>query len=336
MPRLRHVDCAGPGLARRRRGSGFSYLDEAGRPIREVETLERIRGLAIPPAWREVWICPVANGHLQAVGTDEAGRRQYLYHPVWREHRDREKFDEMLRFGEALPAARRRIGRLLGASDLSRGRVLAFAVALLDRGLFRVGGEEYATEYGSHGLATLERRHVSLAGRTGVAFAFEGKSGQFHELEVSGRSLRRVTAELLEARRRGRFLAYRNGGGWHEVRSEDVNTFLKGLVGEEFSAKDFRTWHATVLAAVGVAAAGPVSGVASRRRVVTETIGEVAAALGNTPAVCRTSYIDPRVFDRYRAGSTIDPRLAGPGPLSLARRKTVEKAVARLLTEEPD
>ncbi len=330
------MDCAGPGLERRRRGRGFSYLDERGRPVRDEETLERIRGLAIPPAWREVWICPAANGHLQAVGTDEAGRRQYLYHPAWREHRDREKFEEMLRFGKALPAARRRIGRLLAASDLSRDRVLAFAVALLDHGLFRVGGEAYATEYGSHGLATLERRHVSLAGRTGVAFAFEGKSGQLHELEVNGRPLRRVTAELLEARRRGRFLAYRNGVGWHEVRSEDVNAFLKGLVGEEFSAKDFRTWHATVLAAVGVAAAGPTSGVTARRRVVKETIGEVAAALGNTPAVCRASYVDPRVFDLYRAGSTIDPRLAGPGPRSLARRERVEKAVARLLAVAPD
>ena len=331
MPRLRHVDCAGPGLTRRRRGSGFSYLDERGRPIRDAETLERIRGLVIPPAWRDVWICPVANGHLQAVGTDEAGRRQYLYHPAWREHRDREKFDEMLRFAEALPAARRRIGRLLGEAALSRDRVLAFAIALLDRGLFRVGGEEYANDYGSHGLATLERRHVSLSGRTGVAFAFEGKSGRFHELEVSGRPLRRVSAELLAARRRGRFLAYRNGRGWHEVRSEDVNAFLKGLVGEEFSAKDFRTWHATVLAAVGVAVAEPVQGAAARRRVVTETIEEVAAALGNTPAVCRASYVDPRVFDRYRAGATIDPHLTGPGTLSLGRRQALEEAVADLL-----
>ncbi len=303
--------------------------------MRDADTLERMRNLAIPPAWREVWICPAANGHLQAVGTDEAGRRQYLYHPAWRGHRDREKFDEMLRFAKALPSARRRIGRLLGGTDLSRDRVLAFAVALLDRGLFRVGGEEYATEYGSHGLATLERRHVSLTGRTGVAFAFEGKSGQFHELEVRDRALRRTTVELLEARRRGRFLAYRTEAGWHVVRSEDVNAFLKGLVGGEFSAKNFRTWHATVLAAVGVAAAGPAGGVAARRRVVTETIRDVAAALGNTPAVCRASYVDPRVFDRYRAGSTIDPRLAVPEPQSLARRQSVERAVARLLNGEP-
>ena len=238
----------------------------------------------------------------------------------------------MLRFAEVLPPARRRIGRLLREPELSSDRVLAFAVALLDHGLFRVGSEEYAKDYGSHGLATLERRHVSLSGRTGVAFAFEGKSGRFQELEVSGRSLRRVAAELLEARRRGRFLAYRNGRGWHEVRSEDVNAFLKGLVGEEFSAKDFRTWHATVLAAVGVAAAGPVSAAAARRRVVSETIEEVAAALGNTPAVCRASYVDPRVFDRYRAGSTIDPRLAGRAAL-LTRRQAVEKAVADLLAD---
>ncbi len=158
-----------PGLSRRRRGRGFSYRDARRRPIRDPETLERIRGLAIPPAWGDVWICPLANGHLQAVGTDEAGRRQSLYHPAWREHRDREKFDEMLRFAEALPAARRRIGRLLGEQALTRERVLAFAVALLDRGLFRVGGEEYANDYGSRGLSTLERRHVSLFGRDGAA-----------------------------------------------------------------------------------------------------------------------------------------------------------------------
>ena len=209
--------------------------------------------------------------------------------------------------------------------------MLAFAVALLDCGLFRVGGEEYANDYGSHGLATLERRHVSLFGRDGVAFAFEGKSGRFHELEVSGRPLQRAASDLLEARRRGRFLAYRNGRGWHEVRSEDVNSFLKTLVGEEFSAKDFRTWHATVLAAIGVAIAEPVHGAAARRRVVSETIEEVAAALGNTPAVCRASYVDPRVFDRYTAGATIDPHLIGPGRLSLGRRQALEQAVVGLL-----
>lgn len=331
MPRLRHVDCADPGLTRRRRGSGFSYLDERGRPIRDAEIIDRIRALAIPPAWQDVWICATANGHLQAVGTDDAGRRQYLYHPAWREHRDREKYDEMLRFAEALPAARRRISHQLGEPDLSRDRVLAFAVTLLDRGLFRIGGEEYANDNGSYGLATLERRHVALTGRTGVSFAFEGKSGQFHEFEVKGRSLRRVAAELLDARRRGRFLAYRNGRRWHEVRSEDVNAFLKDLVGDEFSAKNFRTWHATVLAAFGVAAAGPVHEAAARRRVVSNTVEQVAAALGNTPTVCRASYVDPRVFDCYRADSTIDPRLIGPEPLSLRRLQTIEAAVADLL-----
>jgi DNA topoisomerase-1 len=334
MPRLRHVDCADAGFTRRRRGSGFSYLDVRERPIRDAETVERIRDLAIPPAWRDVWICPAANGHLQAVGTDDAGRRQYLYHPAWREHRDRAKFDEMLRFAEALPAGRRKVSRLLGEADLSRDRVLAFAVALLDRGLFRVGGERYASDNGSHGLATLERRHVALGGRSAVSFAFEGKSGQFHEFEVRGRSLRRVAGELLETRRRGRFLAYRNGGHWHEVRAEDVNAFLKGLVGEEFSAKNFRTWHATVLAAVGVAAAGPARETAARRRVVLGTIKEVAAALGNTPAVCRASYVDPRVFDCYRAGKSIDSRLSGPEPLPLRRRQAVESAVVRLLSAQ--
>ena len=237
----------------------------------------------------------------------------------------------MLRFAAALPTGRRKASRLLGEPDLSRDRVLAFAVTLLDRGLFRVGGEKYASDNGSYGLATLERRHVALTSDTRVSFSFKGKSGQFHEFEVRGRSLRRVAGELLEARRRGRFLIYRDGGHWREVRADDVNAFLKDLVGEEFSAKNFRTWHATVLAAVGVAAAGAVRGTAARRRVVSGTIEDVAAALGNTPAVCRASYVDPRVFDCYRAGKTIDSRLSGPEPLSLRRRQALEKAVVRLL-----
>jgi DNA topoisomerase IB len=321
---------------RRRRGRGFSYLDEKGRPVRDADVLERIRTLAIPPAWTDVWICADERGHLQAVGTDDAGRRQYLYHPAWRERRDREKFDEMLEFARALPGARRRIGRLLGGPELSRERVLAFAVALLDHGLFRVGGEEYAAEHGSHGLSTLERRHVGLRRNT-VSFAYEGKSGQFQELEVPGRALHRAAAELLRARRREtRFLAYRNGGGWHEVRSEDVNGFLKELVGDGFSAKDFRTWHATVLAACGLAAARPAPSATARRRIVTATIEDVAAALGNTPAVCRASYVDPRVFDRYRAGETIDSSLVnGRRALSPARQQAVENAVLDLLGGQP-
>jgi DNA topoisomerase IB len=334
MARLRHVDCAGSGLTRRRRGKGFSYLDEKGRPVHDEEVLDRIRELAIPPAWRDVWVCPDERGHLQAVGTDDAGRRQYLYHPAWRKRRDREKFDHMLEFASALPAARRRIDRLLGEAELSRERVLSLAVALLDRGLFRVGGDEYTNEHGSHGLSTLERRHVQL-GRNTVLFAFQGKSGQHQEIEVSGRALRRAAAELLRSRRRGpRFLAYRDSRSWHEVRSEDVNGFLKELVGDEFSAKDFRTWHATVLAAWGLAAAGPVRSATARRRVVAETIEEVAVALGNTPAVCRTSYIDPRVFDLYRAGDTIDSSLlAGRRPPSAVRQQAAEKAVLHLLGE---
>ena len=195
MPRLRHVDCAGPGLTRRRRGSGFSYLDERGRPIREPETLERIRALAIPPAWVDVWICPAANGHLQAVGTDEAGVASTCTTPRGASIATARS---SMRCSASARRCRRRGAESDGCSrepDLSRDRVLAFAVALLDRGLFRVGGEEYANDYGSHGLATLERRHVSLFGRDGVAFAFEGKSGRFHELEVSGRPLRRAASD---------------------------------------------------------------------------------------------------------------------------------------------
>ena len=334
MPRLRRVDCAGPGIGRRRRGKGFSYVDEHGRPVQDQEALDRVRSLAIPPAWEDVWISPHANGHLQAVGTDAAGRRQYLYHPVWREHRDRQKFDEMLRFARALPPARRRWRRTLGGKGLSRDRVLAFAVALLDRGLFRIGSEEYANN-GSHGLATLRRRHVTLNGNDRLAFDYEGKSGQHQELEVRDRALRRVAAELLGVRSRGgRFLVYPNDRGWHEVHADEVNAFLKQLVGDEFSAKDFRTWHATVLAAVSVATAEPPRSVTARRRVVSTAIRDVAAALGNTPAVCRASYVDPRVFDRFRAGHTIDPSLVGRAT-SDASRELVEAAVRDLLDGQP-
>ncbi|HEX4519112.1 MAG TPA: hypothetical protein VH063_05975 [Gaiellaceae bacterium] len=338
MSRLRHVDCGGPGLTRRRFGRGFGYLDEHGNPIRDEEVVERITALAIPPAWRDVWICPYANGHLQAVGTDDAGRRQYLYHPRWREHRDREKFETMLAFGRGLPAVRGRVAKHLRRQGLSRERVLACAVGLLDQGLFRVGGEEYADENGSYGLATLERRHVTLD-HGAIVFDYEGKTGRRQVHRVSDPALYRVARELTRSRRRDpRFLAYRNGSGLVDVRSDEINAYVKELAGDEFSAKDFRTWHATVLAAVTLALAGEPPGATARKRALKDAICTVSDSLGNTPAVCRASYVDPRVIDRFAAGRTIADTLGRLAwrpdrPLSVARRNELEASVLELLDE---
>ncbi|MGZ4337365.1 MAG: DNA topoisomerase IB [Gaiellaceae bacterium] len=324
MPRLRRADCSAPGLTRRRHGRGFGYVDEQGRSVRDPEVVERIRSLAIPPAWADVWICPDPNGHLQAVGRDQAGRRQYLYHPRWRTHRDRQKFDEMLAFAETLPSARRRVAGLLRRRGLTRERVLAFAFGLLDRGFFRIGGEEYAELNGSHGLATLERRHVRLEADGAIVFDYEGKTGRRQVQRVVDPALSRVAAELRRSRRRGTgFLAFRNGRGWVDVRSDDINAFVKELTSPEFSAKDFRTWHATVLAAVSLAASAEPARKAGRDRAIAAAVRDVAESLGNTPAVCRASYIDPRLFDHFRAGSTIAP--------SLGSRNAIETAVRELL-----
>jgi DNA topoisomerase IB len=324
VPRLRRVDCSSPGIARRRRGRGFSYIDPAGAPVGDRASLERIRSLAIPPAWENVWICPLPNGHRQAVGMDAAGRRQYLYHPAWREHRDREKFAEMIAFAQTLPGMRRAIASHLRRDGLTRERVLAGAVALLDRGLFRVGGEAYAEENGSYGLATLERRHVRLAANGTLVFYYPGKTGKRQMQEVVDPALHRLATELKETRRSGaEFLAYRNLRGWVDVDSAGINAFVKELTGDGFSAKDFRTWHATVLTATAVARAGTRPSARGRERVVREAIREVAESLGNTPAVCRASYVDPRVLDLYRTGTTIEP--------GLRRQDEIEAAVIDLL-----
>jgi DNA topoisomerase-1 len=305
MPRLRRVDCSGPGFTRRRAGRGFVYLDADGHSIGDLEVLQRIRALVIPPAWTDVWICSNADGHLQAVGTDAAGRRQYLYHPQWRARRDSIKFDEMLAFAERLPAMRRHVWKLLKLEGLPRERVLGAAVALLDRGLFRVGSDEYADENGGYGLATLERRHVKL-GDGVLQFDYVGKAGKRQVLRVSDPWLYRVGAELKQVRSRDTgFLAYRNGKGFRDVKSGDINAFIKEVIGPEFSAKDFRTWHATVLAAVELAGRERPRSETERKRVVSQIVKTVSESLGNTPAVCRASYIDPRVWERYRIGVTI-------------------------------
>jgi DNA topoisomerase I len=315
MPRLRRADCSGPGYTRRRRGRGWQYLDAGGTPITDAATLLRIKQLVIPPAWTDVWICPHPNGHLQAVGTDAAGRKQYLYCEEWRVRQDRQKFDAMLDFARALPALRGTCEQLLGEeASLGRERVLAAALRLLDRGFFRIGGEDYAEESETFGLATLRKDHVRLRAGT-MSFDFTAKGGQRRVQQVVD-PLLWPTIKLLKQRSGGgpELLAYKEGRLWVDVTSSDVNAFLKEVTGGDFSAKDFRTWHATVLAAVALAVSSEAAGSpSSRKRAKTRAVQEVSHYLGNTPAVCRKSYIDPRVFDRYDSRWTIAGVLTAAG-----------------------
>jgi DNA topoisomerase-1 len=307
VPRLRRVDCSGPGIRRRRRGKGFEYLDKDGKRITEPTVLDRIRELAIPPAWEDVWVCPYPMGHIQATGVDAAGRKQYRYHDRWRERRDREKFDEMLEFARTLPKLRKRVDKDLMLAGMPRERALACAARLLDRGFFRIGSEDYAEENDTYGVATIEKRHVTVDGDE-VVFDYESKGGK-RRLQVIGDPKVAEVVSLLKRRRGGDddLLAYKDGRRWEDVKSSDINAYVKEATGGEFSAKDFRTWSGTVLAAVALAVSAPVaaSTATARKRAKTRAIKEVARYLGNTPAVARASYIDPRVFDRYDGGRTI-------------------------------
>jgi DNA topoisomerase I len=339
MARLRRVDCSERGIRRIRRGRGFSYVDQHERRITDLETLERIRGLAIPPAWEDVWICPYPNGHIQALGTDARGRRQYRYHDEWRRRRDREKFDQMVEFARQLPTVRQRTARQLRGHEPTRDRVLAGAVRLLDRGFFRIGGEEYAEENGTYGLATMRRHHVRLEPGNVVVFDYPAKGGKRVLQSVVDSEVHRLVAELKQ--RRGgsdELLAYKNGRRWHDLRSPDINERVKELAAGDFTAKDFRTWSATVLAAVVVS--GPdvaSSSRAARKRSVRAAVDEVAAYLGNSPAVCRASYIDPRIFDRFDAGVTVAAaleRLPAADVADPVGRTTIERAVLDLISDE--
>jgi DNA topoisomerase IB len=307
MPRLRRVDCAGPGITRRRRGRGFEFVDEDGVRVDDPEDLARINELAIPPAWKDVWVCPHPMGHIQATGVDARGRKQYIYHQRWRERRDQQKFDSMVDFARALPGMRRRVARDLGSDWLSREQVLACSVRLLDRGFFRVGGEDYAVENETYGLATMRKEHVRFTNGS-LVFDYPAKSGQRRVQSIVDEQVHEIVAAL--KRRRGgepELLAYKEGTRWRDIKSADINAYVKEVTGGDFSAKDFRTWNATVLAAVALAVSGPATKASktARKRAKTRAVKEVAHYLGNTPAVCRASYIDPRVFDRFDAGLTI-------------------------------
>ncbi len=346
MVRLRRVSCSGPGLRRVRAGKGFRYVDAAGHPVRDPAVVQRIQELVLPPAWDDVWICSVATGHIQATGVDVKGRRQYRYHDAWRLQRDLAKHDRILDFGARLPAARERIRDDLGLDGLPRKRVLACAVRLLDLGFFRIGGEQYANENQSYGLATLRKEHVtvttSTTGDPTVVFDYLGKSGKLWHKSIVEPEVGAVVRQLKQRRAGGpELLAYRSGPGraaaWVDVKSTDINDYLRRATGGDDTAKDFRTWSATVMAAVGLAVSTHAESPTARKRAVSRVICEVAGQLGNTPAVCRASYIDPRIVDLYADGVTIAQDLEALGQDasygSPAFQGAIEGAVLALLRE---
>lgn len=319
------------GWTRRRAGKGFTYLDHEGNRL-PAEDVERIKSLAIPPAWQDVWICPITNGHIQAVGTDDAGRRQYLYHPDWRAKRDKLKYDRILAAAAQLPKARRQVTRDLHASGMPLERAAAVAVRLLDLGYFRIGSDAYADANGSFGLTTLERQHVRKT-KDGLVFKFMGKSGIEHTITIDDEDVMAALDRMRGRRTRSkRLLAYNEAKKWADLDAAAVNAYLATVLGGDLTAKDFRTWHGTVLAAAALAASDePGDTKASRRRAVKAAVEEVASYLGNTPTIAKNSYIDPRVLDLYEAGSVAEvPRMTAR--TSPARRqKLLEKAVLDLL-----
>jgi DNA topoisomerase IB len=332
--RLRRSDPSGPGYTRRRCGKGFMYLDENGERITDAEIVARITALVIPPAWRDVWISPDPFGHIQATGIDQRGRKQYLYHPRWRERRDQEKFDEMVAFARALPGLRSVVEHDIALGDMSREQVLGCATRLLDRGFFRIGSEVYAVTNETYGLATMRKDHVTLDGEV-IVFDYVAKEHKRRVQAIIDPEVAGIVGTL--KRRRGggdELLAYKRDGRWYDVRSPDINAYLKAATGLDISAKEFRTWGATVLAAVGLAVTQPeLLSQTARKRAIVRAVKEVAFYLGNTPAVARSSYIDPRVFDRYRDGQTIPLELVAAEPHATAIQGPVEEAVRELLED---
>lgn len=295
---LRYVSDTTPGIHRTRAGRGFRYTSSDGLPVRDAQALERIRSLAIPPAWTQVWICPLPPGHIQATGQDARGRKQYRYHPRWREVRDETKFHRMLLFGQALPAIRRRTAEDLALPGLPRPKVLAAVVRLLESTLIRVGNEEYARDNHSFGLTTLRNRHVEVNGAR-LRFTFRGKSGIRHAIDLTDRRLARVVKQCQDLPGHELFQYLDDDGQRHSIDSADVNAYLRAITGQDFTAKDFRTWAGTVLAAAALRELPPFASATEAKRNVAAAIADVAHKLGNTKTVCRKCYVHPAVIDAY-------------------------------------
>lgn len=317
MPRLRRSDTAGPGLGRRRTRSGFRYVDEGGNPLRDEATIERITALVIPPAWTDVWIAPQANAHIQAVGTDGAGRRQYIYHEAWSRKQAERKFDRALDLAAALPSARRLVTLDLRGVTGSRERALAAGFRLLDSARLRVGSERFALEHGSHGLTTLLCAHATVSGDS-VLLDFPGKSGQAWSSETEDADLAAVIRSLKTRGPRARLLSWKSGDQWRPLSAQEVNEYVRLRTNGDFTAKDFRTLHGSIIAATALRRLGVASTTTRCARNVVVAVKETADALGNTPSIARSSYIDPRVLDRYQSGDLLENR--GVAPETALRR----------------
>ncbi|MEO8439450.1 MAG: DNA topoisomerase IB [Spartobacteria bacterium] len=323
---LRYVSDEKPGYTRKRRGKKFIYFDTEGKEIRDEARVLRINRLAIPPAYTEVWICPSPNGHLQATGRDDRGRKQYRYHERWREERDENKYEKMVIFAQCLPKIRRRINKDLKQRGLPREKVLATVVQLLERTFIRVGNEEYAKENKSFGLTTMRNRHVAVRGDT-VRFRFRGKSGREHDIDTEDPRVAKIVKKLQELPGQEVFQYLDDEGKRHQVTSEEVNEYLREITGEEFTAKDFRTWAGTVMAAMALQAQKAFENRSQAKQNVKAAIGAVAKMLGNTPAVCRKCYVHPAVFETYLDGSLIEG-------LKKRTEKTLEESLNDLRSDE--
>ena len=323
---LHYVTDDRPGIRRQTHALGFRYIRPDGRPVRGAADLKRIRALAIPPAWRDVWICPDAKGHVQATGRDARGRKQYRYHPKWRTHRDGNKFDRLEEFAAILPRLRARVTADLAKPGLRRDTVLATVVQLLEKSLIRVGNDEYAKENKSFGLTTLRDTHVQVKGAT-VRFRFRGKSGKQHHVSVNDRRLARIIRQCRDLPGQELFQYLDDEGEIQDVNSSDVNDYLREMTGADFTAKDFRTWSGTVLAAIALREQSSAETMAAAKKNVVRAVEAVAGVLGNTPAVCRKSYIHPAVLDCYMDRS-MDEKLTRTMPAA------VKKIASKLRADE--
>ena len=321
---LRYVSDDQLGFSRRRKGEEFEYFDAKGKPIDDEQRLLRIKRLAIPPAWTDVWICPSPNGHIQATGRDARRRKQYRYHERWREIRDENKYDRLINFGKALPKIRRRLKKDLVLSGLPREKVLATIVQLLERSFIRVGNEEYARENKSFGLTTMQDRHVDVKGSK-LRFRFRGKSGRQHEVDVTDRRIARIISNLQDLPGQSLFQYVDDQEKVRDITSQDVNEYLREITGEDFTAKDFRTWAGTVLAAIALSAAGEFETKKEAKANIKNAIEAVAKILGNTPAICRQCYIHPVVLETYLNGNSIDGLKQGTA------KELAQAAVLKLL-----
>ena len=299
---LRYVNADGPGIVRKRVGNGFSYIGPDGKVIKDASELERFRSLVIPPAWTNVWICPLKTGHLQAVGRDARGRKQYRYHPLYRAVRDATKFVRMLAFGEALPGIRQRVQQDLAQRGLTRTKVLATVVNLLEKTCIRVGNDEYVKENDSYGLTTLREQHVDVSGGK-LTFHFKGKSHQMHNIELSDRKMAKIVLQCQELPGEELFHYLDEEGQVCRIHSEDVNEYLREITGQAFTAKDFRTWAGSGQAAVQLEALGPATSDTEAKKNIITAVKAVAGRLGNKPSTCRKYYIHPAVLESYVDGT---------------------------------